>query len=104
MGVREAMVFGKACRQDCGISVDQAGDPGPTSEDCLFLNVWTRLADAGAKLPVMVWIHGGAFVIGAGSQNHYSGTALAKRGAVVATFNYRLGALGFFSHPELDRA
>jgi|GEM_PF-2145324 len=51
----------------------------------------------------MVWIHGGAFVIGAGSQNLYNGTALAKRGAVVATFNYRLGALGFFSHPALDR-
>ena len=105
-GVRQAKAFGKACPQDRSVSIDQAGDPGPTSEDCLFLNVWTPLADAGAgaKLPVMVWIHGGAFVIGAGSQSLYDGTALAKRGAIVVTFNYRLGALGFFSHPALDRA
>jgi len=103
-GVREAKAFGKACPQDSSVSVDQAGDPGPTSEDCLFLNVWTPRVEAGAKLPVMVWIHGGAFVIGAGSQSLFDGAALAKRGAVVVTFNYRLGALGFFSHPALDRA
>ena len=101
--VRAATAFGKACPQDRSLSVDQAGDPGPTSEDCLFLNVWTPRAEPDARLPVMVWIHGGAFVIGAGSQNLYDGTALAKRGAIVVTFNYRLGALGFFSHPALDR-
>ena len=104
VGVRKADAFGKACPQDRGASIDQAGDPGPTSEDCLFLNVWTPRADAGAKLPVMVWIHGGAFVIGAGSQSLYDGTALAARGAVVVTLNYRLGTLGFFSHPALDQA
>ena len=104
VGVRKADAFGKACPQDRGASIDQAGDPGPTSEDCLFLNVWTPRADAGAKLPVMVWIHGGAFVIGAGSQSLYDGTALASRGAVVVTLNYRLGTLGFFSHPALDQA
>ena len=103
-GVRKADEFGKACPQDRGASIDQAGDPGPTSEDCLFLNIWTPRTDAGAKLPVMVWIHGGAFVIGAGSQSLYDGTALAGRGAVVVTLNYRLGTLGFFSHPALDRA
>ena len=103
-GVRPATTFGKACPQDRSVSVDQAGDPGPTSEDCLFLNIWTPRVEASAKLPVMVWIHGGAFVIGAGSQSLYDGTALAKRGAVVVTFNYRLGALGFFAHPALDRA
>ena len=103
-GVREAKAFGKACPQDRSVSVDQAGDPGPTSEDCLFLNVWTPRPEPGGRLPVMVWIHGGAFVIGSGSQSLYDGTALARRGAVVVTFNYRLGALGFFSHPALDRA
>ncbi len=103
-GVRRATEFGRACPQDRSASIDQAGDPGPTSEDCLTLNVWTPRADASAKLPVMVWIHGGAFVIGAGSQGIFDGTALARRGVVVVTFNYRLGALGFFSHPALDAA
>ncbi len=66
-----------------------------TSEDCLFLNVWTPAADGG-KRPVMVFIHGGAFVIGAGSQSMYNGEHLARRGdVVVVTINYRLGALGF---------
>lgn len=103
-GARLATAFGKACPQDRAVSLDQAGDPGPTSEDCLTLNVWTPRVDAGAQLPVMVWIHGGAFVIGAGSQNVFDGKALARRGVVVVTFNYRLGALGFFSHPALDAA
>ena len=99
--VREATAFGKACPQDRSVSVDQAGDPGPTSEDCLFLNVWAPRVEPGARLPVMVWIHGGAFIIGAGSQKLYDGAALARRGVVVVTFNYRLGALGFFAHPAL---
>ncbi|MEO6362870.1 MAG: carboxylesterase family protein [Caldimonas sp.] len=102
--VRPAIAFGKACPQDRTQSLDQAGDPGPTDEDCLFANVWTPRADAAARLPVMVWIHGGAFSIGAGSQTLYDGTALARRGAVVVSFNYRLGSLGFFSHPALDAA
>ncbi len=103
-GARPATAFGKACPQDRAVSLDQAGDPGPTSEDCLTLNVWTPRAEPGDKLPVMVWIHGGALVIGAGSQNMFDGKALARRGVVVVTFNYRLGALGFFSHPALDAA
>ncbi len=103
-GVRSAIAFGKACPQDRAVSLDQAGDPGPTSEDCLTLNVWTPRAEPGDKLPVMVWIHGGALVIGAGSQNVFDGKALARRSVVVVTFNYRIGALGFFSHPALDAA
>jgi para-nitrobenzyl esterase len=103
-GVRSADAFGAACPQQRDKSIDQAGDPGPVDEDCLFLNVWTPGTDPAAKRPVMVWIHGGAFVIGSGSQGLYDGSALARRGAVVVTFNYRLGALGFFSHPALDRA
>jgi para-nitrobenzyl esterase len=69
--------------------------PGSTSEDCLTLDLWTPRAD-GARRPVLVWIHGGAFVMGAGSALAYSGAALARRGdVVVVTANYRLGALGF---------
>src|SRR5437773_194449 len=72
----------------------------PTSEDCLFLNVWTA-AKAGDRRPVMVWIHGGAWTRGSGSVASYDGTALAKKGVVVVTTNYRLGVFGFLAHPEL---
>jgi para-nitrobenzyl esterase len=70
-------------------------DGGPSqSEDCLYLNVWTPGTDG--KRPVMVWIHGGAFVLGSGSFAWYAGANLAARGdVVVVTLNYRLGALGF---------
>lgn len=67
------------------------------SQDCLYLNVWTPKCD-GARRPVMVWIHGGAFILGSGSTSLYSGERLATRGdVVVVTLNYRLGALGFLS-------
>lgn len=103
-GVRKADTFGKACIQPESKSLEGAGEVGPTSEDCLYLNVWTPNLDASAKLPVMVWIHGGALVIGAGSLPAYDGAPLSQRGAVVVTINYRLGHLGFFSHPALDKA
>lgn len=65
-------------------------------EDCLFLNVFKPSdADAGSALPVLVWIHGGAYLNGSGSGPWYEGSQLARRGAVVVTVNYRLGALGF---------
>ena len=63
-------------------------------EDCLTLNVWTQGCDDGAR-PVMVWIHGGAFVLGSGSSPMYDGAAFAQRGVVLVSINYRLGALGF---------
>jgi para-nitrobenzyl esterase len=66
----------------------------------LFLNVWTA-AKAGDRRPVMVWIHGGAWTRGSGSVASYDGTALAKKGVVVVTTNYRLGVFGFLAHPEL---
>lgn len=76
--------------------------PAPLSEDCLYLNVWRPQTVArGQKLPVVVWIHGGAFVNGGSSDAMTWGDALARRGLVVVTFNYRLGRLGFFAHPEL---
>ena len=96
IGVRDASAFGPAAPQNSnalgpmlGLAIDAM------NESCLFLNVWTPATD-GARRPVMVWIHGGAFVIGAGSQPVYDGAALARRGdVVVVTINYRLGALGF---------
>ena len=73
----------------------------PQSEDCLFLNVW-RPRKPGTY-PVMVFLHGGGFTYGAAGVPLYDGKALAQRGAVIVTVNYRLGRLGFFAHPALTR-
>lgn len=77
--------------------------PITISEDCLYLNVWTPQWPAKSAAPVMVWIHGGSNVIGSGGENGYDGAALARKGVVVVTINYRLGVFGFFAHPELTR-
>ena len=69
-------------------------------EDCLYLNVWTSAA-ADDRAPVMVWIHGGGLAIGNSADVAYDGTALAERGVVLVTINYRLGALGYLAHPLL---
>jgi para-nitrobenzyl esterase len=74
----------------------------PASEDCLYLNVWTAAKSATERLPVIVWNYGGGFTGGSGSIPGYDGEALAKKGAVVVTYNYRLGMFGFFAHPELS--
>ncbi|XVQ86402.1 carboxylesterase/lipase family protein [Microbispora siamensis] len=71
------------------------------SEDCLYLNVWTPEPSPGAGLPVLVWIHGGGNRYGHGAQSIHDGRAMARRGLVVVTLNYRLGALGFLAHPGL---
>ncbi len=74
-----------------------------SSEDCLFLNLWKPAnATSEARLPVMVWIHGGAFVFGSGSQPDFSGENFARQGVILVTFNYRLGRLGFFAFPALS--
>lgn len=86
--------FGPVCPQ-------RDGD-GSAREDCLSLNIWTPASSPDAKLPVMVFIHGGAFVAGAGSLDLYDGASLAGDGVVVVTFNYRLGTLGFLAHPLLS--
>ncbi len=71
------------------------------SEDCLYLNIWTPSVQPGAHLPVMVWLHGGSNRVGSGAESGYDGSKLATRGVIVVTINYRLGVMGFFSHPEL---
>jgi len=93
-GVRKADQFSPTCMQGSG---------NGSSEDCLYLNVWTGAKAAGEKRPVMVWIYGGGYNTGSGSQPMYDGEALAKKGAVVVTLNYRLGVFGFFSHPDLTK-
>ena len=97
-GLRAATGFGAACPQPGGALGDLR--VAERSEDCLFLNVWTRTLQRGAGQPVMVWIHGGANLAGAGSEDVYDGARLARRGATVVTFNYRLGAFGFVAHPD----
>ena len=98
-GVRQADAFGPVCMQNAA----GGGGSQQVSEDCLYLNVWTAAKSAGEKRPVMVWIYGGGYNTGSGSQPDYDGEALAKKGAVVVTINYRLGVFGFFSYPELTR-
>src|SRR5215475_7877425 len=102
-GVKETMAFGPRCMQGGGGG--RAGGPPapPTSEDCLYINVWTAAASSSAKLPVMVWSYGGAFTQGAGSVPGYDGEALAKKGVVFVTYNYRVGPFGFFAHSELTK-
>ena len=100
---RDATQWGNSSwqsREHCLIA--GGGDPGEFSEDCLYLNVWTPDVKPSQPLPVMVWIHGGGFTIGAGGLAPYSGAPLASRGVVLVTLNYRLGHLGFFAHPALD--
>jgi len=101
-GVRPADAYGRWAPQrlapeGSGIGGEELGQ----DEDCLTLNVWTPAAGPGRR-PVMVWVHGGAFLTGAGSGLLYRGQQLAARGdVVVVTVNYRLGALGFGAHPAL---
>ena len=101
--VKQAIAFGPRCTQGGGGG--RAGGPPapPTSEDCLYINVWTAASSSSAKLPVMVWSYGGAFTGGAGSLPGYDGEAMAKKGVVFVTYNYRLGPFGFFAHPELTK-
>ncbi len=101
--VREATQWGDASWQNRDYCVAVGGgDPGRFNEDCLYLNIWTPDVEPSRPLPVMVWLHGGGFTIGAGSLDPYRGKALAAQGVVVVTLNYRLGHFGFFAHPALD--
>jgi para-nitrobenzyl esterase len=93
--------YGPACPQP---DSDWTGtmEISDMDEDCLYLNVWTPAQSPDEELPVMVWIHGGAFTSGAGSLPIYDGHNLAEKGVVVVTINYRLGALGLMAHPLLS--
>jgi para-nitrobenzyl esterase len=103
-GVRSAMEFGTIAPQNQLPGAEMMANlaiTDPQDEDCLFLNIWTPGIDE-ARRPVMVWIHGGAFIIGSGSQAMYLGNTLVSRGDVVlVTLNYRLGALGFMNLREI---
>jgi para-nitrobenzyl esterase len=98
-GVRKADHFSDACaqpamRNDAALRM---------SEDCLYLNVWTGAQSPSERRPVMVWIYGGGFMLGSASQPTYDGEALARKGIIVVTMNYRLGPFGFLATPELSK-
>jgi para-nitrobenzyl esterase len=100
-GIRDATQFGPACVQPGGRPGSIYFEQLPAmSEDCLTLNIW---APANARnAPVFVWIHGGSLVSGSGRQTMYDGAAMARRGIIVVSINYRLGILGFLAHPGLS--
>ena len=114
-GVRDATRYAAACEQIpigtgafLGPLAHRYGVSLPTpaweiSEDCLYLNVWTPEWPPKEPHAVMYWMHGGSNRIGSGNEAGYDGAQLARHGVVVVTINYRLGALGFFAHPELTR-
>jgi para-nitrobenzyl esterase len=101
-GVRVAHDFSPDCPQATQKFASSAGVEPRQSEDCLYLNVWTPARSQAAKLPVMVWIFGGGFQGGSAARPLYDGTRFAQKGAVLVTFNYRVGAIGFLAHPELS--
>jgi para-nitrobenzyl esterase len=106
-GVRTADKFSDSCMQNLARSRNpwtaEFMVQNQVSEDCLCLNVWTAAKSAQERRPVLVWIHGGAFNEGSGEVGVYDGAELSRKGLIVVTINYRLGAFGFLAHPELTR-
>ena len=108
-GVRPCQEFGSSCMQADlsaeGFYAKEFYDVPlpPLSEDCLYLNIWTpESATADSRLPVLFWIHGGAFLHGSGSEKEFDGEGFAKKGVILVTINYRVNAFGFFAHPDLE--
>ncbi len=101
-GVKIAKQFGPRAMQT-NIFGDMVFRASGTSEDCLYLNVWTPAQKNKKLLPVLVYYYGGGFVAGDGSEPRYDGTSMAEKGIVAVTVNYRLGVFGFLAHPELSQ-
>ncbi len=108
-GVRDATHAGPLCMQNTqgaewGPWTGNFAPHGPVSEDCLTLSVWTPAHSAGERLPVMFWIPGGGFTDGGEAMPVYDGEALARRGIIVVSINYRVAAFGLLAHPALAEA
>jgi len=102
-GVRNADQFGPTCMQRLSPGADYWLRGKGISEDCLYLNVWTSAKSGNEKLPVLVYIFGGGFQNGDGSEPRYDGESMARHGMVAVSVNYRTNIFGFFVHPELTR-
>ena len=104
-GVLQADTYCKSCMQELRRSylpwTEEYMLRNDVDEDCLAVNIWTPAKSSDEKLPVLVWIHGGAYFSGSGEVELYDGEGLAKKGMIVVTINYRLGVFGFLAHPEL---
>lgn len=106
-GVRDATQPGPLCTQNTagaewGPWTGAFAPHGPVSEDCLTLSIWTPARNASERLPVMVWIPGGGFTDGGEAMSVYDGEALARRGVIVVTINYRVNAFGLLVHSALE--
>ncbi len=102
-GVRNADTFGPTCMQRLYPNADYWFRGDGMSEDCLYLNVWTPAKSGREKLPVLVYIFGGGFQNGDGSEPRYDGESMARQGIVAVSLNYRTNIFGFFVHPELTK-
>jgi len=102
-GVRNADKFGSTCMQRLSSMADYWFRSDGMSEDCLYLNVWTPAKSDSEKLPVLVYIFGGGFQNGDGSEPRYDGERMARKGIVAVSLNYRTNIFGFFAHPELTK-
>jgi para-nitrobenzyl esterase len=102
-GVRNADQFGPTCMQHISLQSDYWMRGPAISEDCLYLNIWTPAKSARERLPVLVYVFGGGFQNGDGSEPRYDGESMARKGMVAVTINYRLNVFGFFAHPALTR-
>ena len=102
-GARNADQFGPRCMQRTRPGADYWFRSNGMSEDCLYLNVWTPAKSGKEKLPVLVYIFGGGFQNGDGSEPRYDGESMARKGMVAVSVNYRTNIFGFFVHPELTK-
>jgi para-nitrobenzyl esterase len=102
-GIRNADEFGPRCTQRTGPGSDYWFRSSGMSEDCLYLNVWTPAKSDKDKLPVLVYVFGGGFQNGDGSEPRYDGESVARQGIVTVSVNYRTNIFGFFVHPELSK-
>lgn len=101
-GVRQAKEFGPNPMQE-RIFGDMNFGTKKMSEDCLYLNIWTPAKDMNEHLPVLIYFNGGGLIAGSGSEPRYAGDAMARKGIISVTANYREGIFGFFTHPQLSK-
>jgi len=107
-GVRNCTQFGPSPMQNKPIAIMMWTEeynipPMPVSEDCLYLNIWTAAKTSNERRPVIIYVFGGGFISGGGNVPIYDGEAIAKKGVVYVTINYRVGVFGFLAHPGLSK-